>query len=235
MRTLSMMFWKFLPPYVTDPKKMSFDTILARGDRLLKSNMWRESFLKRRCLIPVDSFIEWERPDPQTKLPWMFAMKDDELFALAAVWRHWYGRRTMASWWKTSSPQQVQSHKRISKWVSLRCFPARIPSRSAAKRSNGAMSFWVSAPSPSNSSREHSKWKRSISSWTELRSLRSEFNAHARETGERLSTLEQQTNLLVGNGQPGRVGKLEAAVQEWRWWLAGYRSGRGPIPCYLGR
>ena len=90
MRTLSMMFWKFLPPYVTDPKKMSFDTILARGDRLLESNMWRESFLKRRCLIPVDSFIEWERPDPKTKLPWMFAMKDDELFALAGVWRHWY-------------------------------------------------------------------------------------------------------------------------------------------------
>jgi len=68
-RTLSMMFWKFLPPYVTDPKKMSIDTILARGDRLLESNIWRESFLKRRCLVPVDSFIEWQRPDPKTKLP----------------------------------------------------------------------------------------------------------------------------------------------------------------------
>lgn len=36
-RTLSMMFWKFLPPYVTDPKKMSIDTILARADRLPKA------------------------------------------------------------------------------------------------------------------------------------------------------------------------------------------------------
>ena len=90
MRTLSMMFWKFLPPYVTGPKKLNIDTILARGDRLLESNLWRESFLKRRCLVPVDSFIEWQRPDAKTKLPWMFAMKDDELFALAGVWRHWY-------------------------------------------------------------------------------------------------------------------------------------------------
>jgi putative SOS response-associated peptidase YedK len=89
-RTLSMMFWKFLPQYVTDPNKMSFDTILARGDRLLESNMWRDSFLKRHCLIPVDSLIEWQRPGPKTKLAWMFAMKDDEMFALAGVWRLWY-------------------------------------------------------------------------------------------------------------------------------------------------
>ena len=59
MRTLPMMFWKFLPPYVTDPKKVGVDTILACGDKLLKSSMWRESFQKRRCLVPVDSFIEW--------------------------------------------------------------------------------------------------------------------------------------------------------------------------------
>jgi putative SOS response-associated peptidase YedK len=90
MRTLSMMFWKFLPPYVTDPKKVDVDTILARGDKLLKSSMWRESFQKRRCLVPVDSFIEWQRPDEKTKLPWMFAMKDDELFAVAGIWRLWY-------------------------------------------------------------------------------------------------------------------------------------------------
>jgi putative SOS response-associated peptidase YedK len=42
---------------------MSFDTILARGDILLESNMWRESFLQRHCLVSVDSFIEWEHPE----------------------------------------------------------------------------------------------------------------------------------------------------------------------------
>jgi putative SOS response-associated peptidase YedK len=68
---------------------MSFDTILARGERLLQSTTWRESFLKRCCLVPVDSFIEWQRPDPKTKLPRMFAMKDDEMFALAGIWQHW--------------------------------------------------------------------------------------------------------------------------------------------------
>jgi putative SOS response-associated peptidase YedK len=30
--TLHMMFWRFLPPYVTDPKKFRLDTINARGE-----------------------------------------------------------------------------------------------------------------------------------------------------------------------------------------------------------
>jgi putative SOS response-associated peptidase YedK len=29
MRTLSMMFWKFLPPYVTDPKKSTSSRLLS--------------------------------------------------------------------------------------------------------------------------------------------------------------------------------------------------------------
>ena len=84
-RSLHMMFWRFLPPYVTDPKKFKLDTINAKGETLLDSNTWRYAFLHHRCLVPVDSFIEWKRIDPKTKLPWMFAMKDDELFALAGV------------------------------------------------------------------------------------------------------------------------------------------------------
>ena len=34
-RTLHMMFWRFLPPYVTDPKKFRLDTINARGENLM--------------------------------------------------------------------------------------------------------------------------------------------------------------------------------------------------------
>jgi putative SOS response-associated peptidase YedK len=54
MRTLQMMFWRFLPPFVSDPKKLKLDTINAKGETLLESKTWREAFLHRRCLIPVD-------------------------------------------------------------------------------------------------------------------------------------------------------------------------------------
>lgn len=89
MRTLRMMFWRFLPPFVTDPKKFKLDTINAKSETILDSKMWRDSFLHRRCLVPVDNFIEWHRVDTKTKLPWMFGMKNDSPFALGGVWRHW--------------------------------------------------------------------------------------------------------------------------------------------------
>jgi putative SOS response-associated peptidase YedK len=53
------------------------------------SSVWRSAFLHSRCLVPVDSFVEWKRIDAKTKLPWMFGMKNDEPFALGGVWRHW--------------------------------------------------------------------------------------------------------------------------------------------------
>lgn len=62
----------------------------------------------------------------------------------------------------------------------------------------------------------------------ELRALRLDFNAYARETGERISVLETDVHGLVGNGQPGRVTRLEMAVAglvRWRWWLAGAAAG----------
>ena len=54
----------------------------------MSNKMWQDSFLKRRCLVPVDTFLEW-RKDGKRRLPYVFAMKDDSMFALGGVWRHW--------------------------------------------------------------------------------------------------------------------------------------------------
>jgi hypothetical protein len=70
----------------------------------------------------------------------------------------------------------------------------------------------------------------------ELRELRADYNAHARETGERLSALESQMHTLVGNGQPGRIALLESAVnklQLWRWWLIGMSAGASTVVSVL--
>jgi hypothetical protein len=59
---------------------------------------------------------------------------------------------------------------------------------------------------------------------TELRELRSEYNVNAILTSQRLASLETSMTTLVGNGQPGRIAKMEEDVktlQGWRWWLVG--------------
>src|SRR6185437_2738169 len=81
IRTLQMMFWRFLPPFCADPKTFKLSTINASAENVLKSGLWKDSFLKRRCLVPADTFIEW-RVEGKRKLPWVFAMKNNEPFAL---------------------------------------------------------------------------------------------------------------------------------------------------------
>jgi len=87
-RTLHMMFWRFLPRYVAHPMQFKLSTINAKSETLMSNNVWRDSFLGRRCLVPVDTFIEW-RKDGKRRIPWMFAMKDDQPFGLGGVWRRW--------------------------------------------------------------------------------------------------------------------------------------------------
>ncbi|HEX5234688.1 MAG TPA: SOS response-associated peptidase [Silvibacterium sp.] len=89
MRTLHMMFWRFLPPFCSDPKTFKLSTVNASADNVLKSGLWKESFLKRRCLVPLDTFVEWQVEGKQ-RLPWVFSMTDDAMFALGGVWRRWY-------------------------------------------------------------------------------------------------------------------------------------------------
>ena len=62
----------------------------------------------------------------------------------------------------------------------------------------------------------------------EVRELRADYNANARETGERLASLETSMYSLVWNGQPGRITLLERTVQflqQWRWWVIGAAAG----------
>jgi hypothetical protein len=62
----------------------------------------------------------------------------------------------------------------------------------------------------------------------ELQALRSDFNFTARNFSERVSTLESGMHGLLGNGQPGRVAVMEAAVtalNQWRWWVIGCAAG----------
>ena len=63
---------------------------------------------------------------------------------------------------------------------------------------------------------------------TELQSLRADYNEHARDTGERLASLETTMKALIGNGRAGRIELLERAVealQQWRWKVIGIATG----------
>ncbi len=57
----------------------------ARDDKLLTA-FWRDSFVKRRCLIPLTAWAEAEGAKGRMTRTW-YALQGEELFAAAGVWR----------------------------------------------------------------------------------------------------------------------------------------------------
>jgi putative SOS response-associated peptidase YedK len=57
----------------------------ARDDKLTTS-MWRPSFEKRRCLIPVTQWAEAEGPSGKMTRTW-YSLHGVDLFAVAGIWR----------------------------------------------------------------------------------------------------------------------------------------------------
>ena len=57
----------------------------TRADKL-DSFTWRFSFQERRCLIPVSEFAEAEGPKGSMTRTW-FSLPDQEVFAVAGIWR----------------------------------------------------------------------------------------------------------------------------------------------------
>jgi len=57
----------------------------AREDKL-GTSFWRDSFVKRRCLIPVTAWAEAEGESGRMTRTW-YSLHGQELFAVAGVWR----------------------------------------------------------------------------------------------------------------------------------------------------
>jgi putative SOS response-associated peptidase YedK len=59
----------------------------ARDDNLMRLPMWRESFIERRCLIPVTAWAEAEGQDGRMTRTW-YSLPDQETIVVAGIWRH---------------------------------------------------------------------------------------------------------------------------------------------------
>jgi putative SOS response-associated peptidase YedK len=90
-RTLDLMRWGLVPYWAKDIK-IGFSTINAMAETVDTKPVFREAFVRRRCLVPVDSFYEWKKLDAKTRQPYAIAVADRPLMALAGLWETWKSR-----------------------------------------------------------------------------------------------------------------------------------------------
>jgi putative SOS response-associated peptidase YedK len=60
----------------------------ARAETLTSSPAFRDAFVRKRCLVPVDGFYEWKRAGT-VRQPFLIARTDGMPLTLAGLWAGW--------------------------------------------------------------------------------------------------------------------------------------------------
>ncbi len=81
-----------LVPFWADDRKIAHKLALARSETVFSMPAFREAIRRRRCLVVVTSFFEWQRAGKTAAVPFLFERSDRKPFALAAVWERWISK-----------------------------------------------------------------------------------------------------------------------------------------------
>ncbi len=97
-RRLGTMKWGLVPHWAKDTKSIHIN---ARAETVATTAAFRDSFSRKRCLIPADGFYEWEPPDKGRSPHWVYRA-DGYPMVFAGIWA---SRRDVESgeWSRTCS------------------------------------------------------------------------------------------------------------------------------------
>jgi putative SOS response-associated peptidase YedK len=94
-REFATMRWGLVPWWWSKPlKELRMATFNARGDTVAEKPVFREAFQRRRCLMPVSGYYEWQ-DTPTGKQPYYFTARDGSpILTIAGLWDRWRDRAT---------------------------------------------------------------------------------------------------------------------------------------------
>lgn len=84
-RRAGLLTWGLVPSWSQGAGK---PLINARSESVLDRPSFRESFERRRCLVPADGFYEWKQENGG-KTPYWIHPEDGGLVSFAAIWDRW--------------------------------------------------------------------------------------------------------------------------------------------------
>lgn len=88
--------WGLIPFWVKSEKdadKIRRMTLNARADTLFQKSSFRESVMKKRCLVPSTGYFEW-RHEKNKKIPYYIYVKDEPIFSMAGLYDTWLDKST---------------------------------------------------------------------------------------------------------------------------------------------
>jgi putative SOS response-associated peptidase YedK len=86
---LQLFKWGLVPSW-SKTSAPDYNTINARSETIHSKPAFRKAFASQRCLVPADSFFEWDHKS-QPRQPMRIMNSDKSLMALAGIWDTWHG------------------------------------------------------------------------------------------------------------------------------------------------
>ncbi len=89
-RVATLARWGLIPSWSKDPK-IAQHTFNARGETVAEKPSFRAAFKRRRCIVPMDAFYEWQAVSGEKKKRKLrIASPDGDLLAVAGLWECWH-------------------------------------------------------------------------------------------------------------------------------------------------
>jgi putative SOS response-associated peptidase YedK len=91
-RNITRLKWGLIPSWTRDLAKAP-KSINARSETAWDKPSFRSAIQHRRCLIPANGFLEWEKVGAK-KQPYLIRFENLELFSMAGIWESWKNPET---------------------------------------------------------------------------------------------------------------------------------------------
>lgn len=109
-RLLGTFRWGFIPHWAKDSKAIQIN---ARAETVADKAMFRDSFRRKRCILPANGFYEWE-PKERGRLPHYIFLKDQRPMGFAAIWSSWKDPET-EEWRRTCAIITTRANEVLSR------------------------------------------------------------------------------------------------------------------------
>lgn len=93
---IEIMKWGLIPSWVKDNEKaeeIRYKTFNARAETIDIKPSFSDSFISKRCIVPVCGFFEWQHIDGR-KIPWYIYRADEDIMSLAGLSAEWINNTT---------------------------------------------------------------------------------------------------------------------------------------------
>ena len=91
-RAITAYRWGLIPHWA-ESANVGSRMFNARAETLTSSPAFREAFVRKRCLVPVDGFYEWKR-EGTLRQPFLIGRTDGMPLTLAGLWAGWHDPAT---------------------------------------------------------------------------------------------------------------------------------------------